>query len=206
MSCIFCVQFFTKGLYDGKKVSSDVEPYLNEIGTTLVPLRVISEAIGATVNYNAATHTATVAGGGSGAGMNDAIAGTVNIGMASRDLKAEEKAQLDEYAVALDAIAIIVNPDNKVKSLTSQQAAKILLGEITNWNEVGGDNAPIFVQSRETGSGTRSTLEELLLDDKSVVGTATAHNSTSLLRQAVANDKNSIGYISLGYVATKGTP
>ena len=142
----------------------------------------------------------TIAGGGSGAGIKDAAAGTVNIGMSSRDLKPEEKAELTDYEIALDAIAIIVHPDNKVKGITSEQAAKIFLGEIKNWKDVGGDDAPILVQSRETGSGTRATLEEMLLNKESVIATATAHTSTTLLKQAVAAEKNSIGYISLGFV------
>jgi phosphate transport system substrate-binding protein len=142
----------------------------------------------------------TVAGGGSGAGIKDATAGTNDIGMSSRELTAEEAAVLGAYAVARDGIAIIVNPNNKVTSLTKDQASKIFLGEIKNWNEVGGANAPILVQTRETGSGTRSTLEELLLAKKSVVATATPFASSQLIKQAVAKNANAIGFDSVGYV------
>ena len=142
----------------------------------------------------------TVAGGGSGTGINDAKAGTVNIGMSSRELTTEELASLTPYAVANDGIAIIVHPDNPVKNLTKDQAAKIFLGEINNWNQVGGSNAPISVMTRETGSGTRSTLEEMILNKESVVERATPFTSSALIKQAVAKDKNAVGFDSIGFV------
>jgi len=142
----------------------------------------------------------TVAGGGSGTGIKDAQAGTVNIGMSSRELTADELKTLTVHAVANDGIAIIVHPDNPVKNLTREQASKIFLGEIKNWKDVGGENAPIMVMTRETGSGTRSTLEEMLLDRKSVVATATPFTSSTLIKQAVAKDKNAIGFDSVGFV------
>jgi phosphate transport system substrate-binding protein len=209
-------------------------------GSTLVPIRAFSEAIGATVNYNSATNTAsvdyftkmsgslkisgsttlqpitqaaadklmsmnsglsiTVSGGGSGTGIKDAAAGTVNIGMSSRELTADEMKSLKVYPVANDGIAIIVNPSNPVKDLTTDQAAKIFLGEIKNWKDVGGSDAPIVVMTRETGSGTRATLEEMILDKKSVVERATPFASSTLIKQAVAKDKNAIGFDSIGFV------
>ncbi|MDR2132720.1 MAG: phosphate ABC transporter substrate-binding protein PstS family protein [Clostridiales Family XIII bacterium] len=209
-------------------------------GSTMVPIRAFAEAIGATVNYDASSNTATVdyftamsgtlkidgsttlqpiaqaaadkltgmnkglsvtvAGGGSGAGIKDADAGTVNIGMSSRELTADEKKTLNVYAVANDGIAIIVHPDNPVKNLTKEQAAKIFLGETKNWKDVGGEDAPIMVMTRETGSGTRSTLEEMILSKESVVETATPHTSSTLIKQAVAKDKNAVGFDSIGFV------
>jgi phosphate transport system substrate-binding protein len=143
----------------------------------------------------------SVAGGGSGAGVRDALAGTSNIGLSSRALTdSETKAGLIAVSVASDGIAIIVNPANPVKNLTMEQAAKIFRGEIRNWKYLGGDNAPILIQTRETGSGTRSSLEELLLNKTSVVVTATPHASSSLIKQAVARDVNAIGYDSVGFV------
>jgi phosphate transport system substrate-binding protein len=209
-------------------------------GRTVVPIRAISEAIGAEVKYDAAKHSAivnyfnkmsgtvkvtgsttvlpigqaaadkvngmntglavSVAGGGSGAGIKDAIAGTSNIGMSSREITDDEKATVEVFEVAKDGIAIIVHPDNTVKSLTTEQAKKIFLGEIKNWKDVGGEDAPIFVQTRESGSGTRATLEEMLLSKESVVATATPHASSALIKQGVAKNKNAIGFDSIGYV------
>ena len=208
--------------------------------STMVPLRAISEAMGAKVDYIEASRTATVdyfttmsgtvkvsgsttvqpiaqaaadklvamnsglsitvAGGGSGAGINDASAGTSNIGLSSRDLTADELKVLTPFVVGQDGIAIIVHPSNTVSNLTKEQAQKIFLGEIKNWNEVGGANAPIFVQTRETGSGTRSTLEEMLLSKEPVVETATPATSSALIKQAVAAQANAIGYDSIGFV------
>ena len=142
----------------------------------------------------------SVAGGGSGTGINDAKAGTVNIGMSSRELTADEMKTLNVYAVANDGIAIIVHPDNPVTNLTTEQARKIFLGEIKNWKDVGGNNAPILVMTRETGSGTRATLEEMILDRKSIVETATPFTSSNLIKQAVAKEKNAIGFDSIGFV------
>ncbi len=142
----------------------------------------------------------TVAGGGSGAGIKDTIAGANNVGMSSRALKNDEVAQLNSFVVANDGIAIIVNPKNSVKALTKEQAQKIFLGEIKNWKDVGGENAPILVQTRETGSGTLSTLEEMLLDKESVVKTATPFTSSALIKQAVAKSENAIGFDSIGFL------
>ncbi|MDR1440423.1 MAG: substrate-binding domain-containing protein [Clostridiales bacterium] len=141
-----------------------------------------------------------VAGGGSGAGVNDTIAGANNVGMSSRDLTADELATLNPVAVASDGIAIIVHPGNPVANLTKEQAAGIFRGEIRNWQDVGGNNAPIFVQTRETGSGTLATLEEMLLDKDPVVETATPFTSSALIKQAVAASENAIGFDSIGYV------
>jgi phosphate transport system substrate-binding protein len=207
---------------------------------TMVPLRAVSEAIGAQINFDEKTTTVTVnyftamsgsvkitgsttvqpiaqaaadklngmnsgltisvAGGGSGAGVNDTIAGTNNLGMSSRELTKEEAEQINDIVIANDGIAIIVNPENPVKNLSSDQAAKIFLGEIKNWKDVGGNDAPILVQTRETGSGTRTTFEELLLSKTLVVETATPHTSSELIKQAVAREKNAVGFDSIGFV------
>ena len=142
----------------------------------------------------------TVAGGGSGTGIKDAIAGTVNIGMSSREITADEMKSLSVYGVANDGIAIIVHPKNPLTNLTKEQAAKIFLGEIKNWKDVGGDNAPIMIMTRETGSGTRATLEEMILNKKSIIETATPFTSSTLIKKAVAKDKNAIGFDSIGFV------
>ncbi len=141
-----------------------------------------------------------VAGGGSGAGVKETIAGTTNIGMSSRKLTTDEASKIQALPIAKDGIAIIVHPSNTVKSLTKEQAEKIFLGEIKNWKDVGGDNAPILLQTRETGSGTRTTFEELLLAKKLVSSIATPHLSSAIIKQAVAKDKNAIGYDSIGFV------
>ena len=208
--------------------------------STMVPIRAFAESIGATVNFNEATNTATVdyfttmtgtlnisgsttvqpivqgaadkimgmnrglnitvAGGGSGTGIRDASAGTVHIGMSSREFTAEERSALNIYAVALEGIAIIAHPSNPVQNLTVEQAAEIFLGGNRNWNAVGGNNAPILVTTRETGSGTRATFEELLLNRESVIESAAPFGSSALIMQAVAREANAVGYVSMGYL------
>lgn len=103
-----------------------------------------------TVNYS---------GTGSGTGIQAAIDGTVDLGLASRALKDEEKSNgAVENIVALDGVAVVVNPENGVTDLTVEQIAQIFTGEITNWSELGGADAEIAVFGREAGSGTRGPL------------------------------------------------
>ena len=96
----------------------------------------------------------TYSGTGSSDGIKGATAGTYSFGCASRELKTEEKGNLTELIFACDGIAVVLNPANTVTNLTKDQVAKIYMGEITNWSEVGGADAPIVVVSREDGSGT----------------------------------------------------
>ena len=142
----------------------------------------------------------TVAGGGSGAGMNDTKSGANNIGMSSSSISAADREIVEAFTIAKDAIAIIVHPSNPVNNLTQEQVKAIFTGEIKNWNEVGGNNAPIIIHTRETGSGTLTTLEDLLLSKEKVVDRATPYTSAELLKNAVARDQNGIGFDSIGFV------
>ncbi len=139
-----------------------------------------------------------VQGGGSSVGVESAISGAAGIGASSRALKAEEKAQnLVDTTIALDGIAIVVHPTNTLKTLTGEQVMNIYLGNIKNWQEIGGPDAPITVVSREDGSGTREAFTELVMKKKDIIKTAIIQNSTGAVRTTVAGDKNSIGYVSL---------
>jgi len=168
--------------------------------TTVFP---IASSAASLLRYNNKNLSVAVSGGGSGAGINDTIAGTNNLGMSSRELTAKEKNSIKSFPIARDAICLIVHPSNKVKNLTKAQAEKIFLGQITNWKDVGGANAPIVVMSREVGSGTRATLEELLLDKKSIKKGATNYSSSTTILNAVAKNKNAIGYDSIGFIKSK---
>ncbi|KPU44021.1 phosphate-binding protein PstS 1 precursor [Oxobacter pfennigii] len=138
-----------------------------------------------------------VAGGGSGAGIKAATEGTADIGASSRELKSEEKV-VKEFVIAMDGIAIVVHKDNKVSDLKKEDIMKIFSGEITDWSELGGDAGKIQVVIREEGSGTRGAFEELVMGEAKAISTATVQNSTGAVRTAVSQDKNAIGYISLG--------
>ncbi|MCI8716423.1 MAG: solute-binding protein, partial [Oscillospiraceae bacterium] len=109
---------------------------------------------GVTVNYS---------GTGSGSGIEAALRGTCDIGLSSRELKEEEKAQgAVGHTVALDGVAVIVNPLNPISDLTVEELALIFTGEISSWSQLGGGAGPIAVYGREAGSGTRGAFEELV--------------------------------------------
>lgn len=136
---------------------------------------------------------------GSGTGIQAAIDGTCDIGLSSRALKDEEKASLTETIVALDGIAIIVNPANPVSDLSVEQIAQIYTGEITNWKDVGGDDLEISLIGREAGSGTRDGFETIT-DTKEACKYNQELTSTGDVITTVAGNPNAIGYASLSAV------
>lgn len=137
---------------------------------------------------------------GSGTGIQAAIDGTADIGNSSRELKEEEiSAGLVENIVAIDGIAIITNKDVIVEDVTSEELAKIYKGEIKNWKELDGEDAPIVVIGRESGSGTRGAFEELL-EVEDVCAYAQEIDSTGGVLSTVANTPGAIGYISLDVI------
>lgn len=144
--------------------------------------------------------TATAEFTGSGAGIEAVIAGTVDIGDSSRNLKDEEKANgAVENIVAIDGIAVVVDPANQVSGLTKDQLISIYKGEVTNWSEVGGADAPIVVIGREAGSGTRGAFEEILkIEDTCAY--ANELDSTGAVMAKVATTPGAIGYVSLDVV------
>ena len=137
---------------------------------------------------------------GSGSGITAVSEGRCDIGLSSRALKDDEKASgLKETVLALDGIAIIVNPENKVSDLTLEQIAKIYTGEITNWKEVGGDDAEIVLIGREAGSGTRDGFESITATKDSCKYRQEL-TSTGDVITTVAGNPNAIGYASLASV------
>ena len=142
----------------------------------------------------------TYEGIGSSAGVKNAIDGGSDIGTASREIKEEEKSSgLTENIFAYDGIAIIVHPDNGVSDLTMDQIAAIYNGEITNWQEVGGQDGQIAVVSREEGSGTRSAFEELLGVEK-ITQNADIAEGNGNVQTTVAGNPQAIGYVSFTYI------
>ena len=140
-----------------------------------------------------------VQGGGSSQGIEAATSGAAAIGSSSRAVKDEEKTKgnLVDTTIALDGIAIIVHPANTVENLKTEDIQNIYLGNIKNWKEVGGSDAPITVVSREEGSGTREAFTSLVMDKKDILKTAIIQNATGAVRTTVVGDKNAIGYVSL---------
>lgn len=125
--------------------------------------------------------------------------------MSSRDLKDEEKsAGLKETKIAIDGIALITNTANSVKNLTMDQVKGIYTGKITNWKEVGGNDAPIVIVSREEGSGTRDGFQEIVgFDSEELTKDAQISDGSGNIKTTVEGNENAIGYISFGYVDEK---
>ena len=144
-----------------------------------------------TVNYNPT---------GSGAGITAVQEGTCDIGLSSRALKDEEKAAgLKETVLAYDGIAIIVHPDNPVSDLSIEQIAKLYTGEITNWKDVGGNDAEVVLIGREAASGTRDGFESIT-GTKDKCRYRQELTSTGDVITAVSQNPDAIGYASLAAI------
>jgi phosphate transport system substrate-binding protein len=154
-----------------------------------------------------------VTGGGSGTGIASLINGTVDIANASRKMKDKEidEAQSNgidpvEFTVAIDALAVVVHPDNPVDKLSIPQLADIYTGRITNWQEVGGNNAPIILLSRETNSGTHVYFLEQVVregnkENEDIFAPQTLLMPSSVgITSEIQRNVNAIGYDGLGYV------
>ena len=144
-----------------------------------------------------------VTGTGSGDGIAALINGTTEIAMASRVMKEEEKSKIGdpvEYVVGQDALAVIVHPANPVESLSMAQIKEIFTGKITNWSEVGGDDAEIIVYTRDTSSGTYAFFQEFVLEDEEYLASGRKTASNAAMAQSVAQEETSIGYCGLAYL------
>ena len=152
---------------------------------------VFQEKTGNTVNYNPT---------GSGSGITAVQEGTCDIGLSSRALKDEEKsAGLKETVLAYDGIAIIVHPDNSVSDLSVEQIAKLYTGEITNWKDVGGNDAEVVLIGREAASGTRDGFESIT-GTKDKCQYRQELTSTGDVITAVSQNPDAIGYASLASI------
>ena len=136
---------------------------------------------------------------GSGAGITGAADKTLDIGLSSRALKDDEKADVEGTTIALDGIAIIVNNASKVEDLTVDQLKQMFTGEVTNWSEVGGDDGEIVLIGREAGSGTRDGFESIV-DVKDSCKYAQELTATGAVISAVEANPLAIGYASLSAV------
>lgn len=136
---------------------------------------------------------------GSGSGIQAVSEGRCDIGLSSRDLKPEESQTLTGTVVALDGIAMIVNPQNTIADLTLEQIASIYKGEVTNWKDVGGADASIVCIGREAASGTRDGFESITKTKDACVYSQEL-TSTGDVVQTVSSNPNAIGYASLASV------
>jgi phosphate transport system substrate-binding protein len=160
-----------------------------------------------------------VTGGGSGTGLSSLISGTCDIAMSSRNIKEKEitlaqKKGITPYEikVARDGLAVVVNPKNPVNKLTIGQLALIFMGKITNWKDVGGEDATIVILSREVNSGTHVYFKEHVLRNNDPASTeefapgALMMSSSQAIADEVAGNSSAIGYYGMGYVSAKQKP
>ncbi len=148
-----------------------------------------------------------LSGGGSGTGITSLLDGTIDLAMSSRDLKLAEKIKFKEknqeiktVQVAIDALSIIVHPQNSVSKLTQDQLMGIFTGQITNWKDVGGADQKIVLYSRESSSGTYEFMKDNVLDKKEFAKEAISTSATAQIVYAVSQNKSAIGYVGLAYV------
>jgi phosphate transport system substrate-binding protein len=166
--------------------------------TTLLPL--VQEAANRFMELHEGK-TVLVQGGGSSVGIAQLKEGIIDIANASRELKPEEDdGRLVDHPIALDVIAIVVHPNVKIRDLSQEQVKGIFTGSITNWKEVGGEDAPIVVVVRDRASGTREIFDNTALEKEDSLTSAIECNSNGIVRETVSATPNSIGYLSIGYV------
>lgn len=149
----------------------------------------------------------SVTGGGSGVGIAALVNNTCDIAQSSRKMKFSEKKKMQasgrlakEVVIAYDAIAVVVNNNNKVSKLTRQQLEGIFTGKITNWKQVGGDDLNIVVYSRESSSGTYEFFKEHVMKNKNFKPSVLSMPATNAIIQSVKQTKGAIGYVGLAYV------
>jgi len=165
------------------------------------------------------TNFVAVTGGGSGTGLSSLISGTCDIAMSSRNIKEKEIALAkqkginpNEIKVALDGLAVVVNPNNPVSKLTIDQLAAIFTGRIANWKEIGGKDDKIVILSREVNSGTHVYFKEHVLrkndpnSKEEFAPTALMLSSSQAIADEVAGNPAAIGYYGMGYISKKQKP
>jgi phosphate transport system substrate-binding protein len=140
-----------------------------------------------------------VQGGGSTAGIKACREKAAEIGTSSRELHADE-GDLTKIVIAKDGIAVIVNPQNPVKAVTTRQLQDIFSGKIRSWAELGWVDRPIYFVNREEGSGTRDAFESLVMKKSEISDEALVQDSNGSVREIIASDPQAIGYISFGIV------
>ena len=219
--CFFCTVILSACFHQDFRGESVAEFDSQKVtiagSTTILPIsEAWASASGAQSNL-----IVSVQGGGSTSGINLVKKGEVDIGASSRELNLSEKYGLQVIEIAHDALAIIVHPDNPVSNITVEQLRAIFSGEITNWAELGGTNKSIQVINRESGSGTRSTFEDLIMCQEIQIKPETRENlpekkatkqcaqmmlnsivfnSNSEVKRSIHVSPNSIGYISWAFL------
>jgi phosphate transport system substrate-binding protein len=188
------------------QVSADLQGFAGQSGTINIAggtahIPVMQEAAKRIMQFNSAVNI-TIAGGGSGVGVKQVGEGLVQIGNTGRALTDSEIAEygLISYPFAIDGVALAVHPSNGIGELSAKQVQDIFSGAVTNWKDVGGNDAAITRYTREDGSGTREVFVDILLKKGAIAQDAVVVNSNGAMKTAIANDVNGVGYIGIGYI------
>jgi phosphate transport system substrate-binding protein len=187
----------------GSSSGSVLSGTITEAGSTTV--QPLAEKLANAFMKNNQKVTITIQGGGTEVGIKSVADGTIDIGASSRELNATDP-PLQKFILARDGIAIIVNPANKITSLSKSQVRDIFAGKILSWKDLGGDDKTISVVSREEGSGTRTAFQDLVMGKDTtgkpvnIANKAIFQSSNGAIKQVVLGDSLSIGYLSLGYL------
>ena len=185
----------TEGRAGAAKKAPELSGSIRMVGST--SMEKLADALAESFMEKYPDVNVTVEFVGSGAGIQAVISESADIGNSSRRLEKEEKERgAVENFVAIDGIAVCVDPANRVRGLTKQQLADIYTGVVTNWSQVGGEDFPIVVVGHEAGSGTREAFEELL-GVSDLCAYANELGSTGAVAARIASTPGAIGYVSL---------
>jgi len=197
------IVFFLLGC--GQKNQADQYRVKIKGSDTLLPL---SQLFAEELSIKSPELEVSVIGGGTGVGIISLVSGTSDIAMASRKLSLKEKMMLTdanvpvtEKVVALDALALIVHPDNPIHQLTREQVEAIYTGKITRWSQVGGQDIPIVAYSRESSSGTHEFFKSSLLHHKEFDPSVLMMPATGAIMQSVQQTSGAIGYVGIAYLS-----
>lgn len=206
MKSFFCALFVVLLAHASSAFATSLDDFKNQSGVINIAggtahIPVMMGAAKNIMQYNDKINI-TVAGGGSGAGVKQVGEGLVQIGNTGRALKDGEIKQcgLISYPFAIDGVAVALHKSNKVSDLSPEQVRNVFNGKITNWKELGGEDIPITLYTREDGSGTREVFVEILLEKGEISQHAVIVNSNGAMKTAIAHDQGGIGYIGIGYV------
>ncbi len=202
----FCLGLLALSVQPGLAGSSSLSAFENLSGDLSIAggtahIPVMKEAAKRIMTHNPDI-SITVAGGGSGVGVQKVGEGLVDIGNTGRPISAQEKEKygLLSFAFAIDGVGLAVHPDNPVRDLTSEQVQAVFGGEITSWKDLGGPDRAINLYTRDEASGTRKVFWKKALGKGNIAVKANVVPSNGAMKVAISRDKAAIGYLSIGHM------
>jgi phosphate transport system substrate-binding protein len=203
---IFCLGLLALSVQPGLAGSSPLSAFDSLSGSLSIAggtahIPVMKEAAKRIMTHNPDI-SITVAGGGSGVGVQKVGEGLVDIGNTGRPISAQEKEKygLESFAFAIDGVGLAVHPDNPVRDLTSEQVQAVFAGEITSWKDLDGPDRAINLYTRDEASGTRKVFWKKALGKGNIAVKANVVPSNGAMKVAISRDKAAIGYLSIGHM------